>query len=99
MSRISFLILLLAACCSNYAYGFCSDPSPPYRKPQKPSPPFCINEWTNTHTCEDWTIDLYYQELDAYQAEVNRYMRDLQTYVEEAVEYAECEIKELERGY
>ena len=24
-------------------------------KPTKPMVPFCVNEYSNTHTCDDWT--------------------------------------------
>ena len=40
--------------------GYCSAPSVPYGgAPSKPSKPYCINEFSNTHTCDDWEIDSY----------------------------------------
>ena len=39
--------------------SFCYEPSPPWSKPSKPMVPWCVDEWTNTHTCSDWEIDSY----------------------------------------
>ena len=66
------------------------------RTPIKPSTPWCVNEWNNTHTCDDWEIEQYYFDLENYQHEADRFVRKLNKYVEDAVEYAECRARELE---
>ena len=36
-------------------------------KPTKPSVPYCVNEWSNTHTfCDDWTINSYNRDVENY---------------------------------
>ena len=87
---------------------WCSEamaPSAPssWSKPTKPSVPFCVNEWNNTHTCDDWTITSYNNDLQNYRYDVENYQRELQYYVDEAqrfvndvYEYANCEIRNLD---
>lgn len=65
-------------------------------KPSKPMTPFCVNEWNNTHTCDEWQINSYYSDLDQYRYEVENYINDLQRYVDDAVDYAQCEIRSLD---
>jgi hypothetical protein len=77
-------------------YAFCSEPSAPYWKPSKPSVPYCVNEYANTHTCDDWVIESYYSDLDSYRYEVQRYINELQQYVSNASDYANCEISNLD---
>ena len=78
------------------SYAYCSQPSAPYSKPSKPTVPFCVNEWSNTHTCDDFTIQNYNNNLESYRYEVQNYVRELQRYVDNAVAYANCEIDNLE---
>ena len=92
----------------NYVYGFCYAPTAPSNwdrptKPTKPMVPFCVNEWNNTHTCDDWTITSYNNDLQNYRYDVENYQRELQYYVDEAqrfvndaYEYANCEIRNLD---
>ncbi|HQZ13799.1 MAG TPA: hypothetical protein PK286_13035 [Devosia sp.] len=87
------------------ALGYCSDPSAPSfygSKPIAPSKPYCINSYTNTHTCSDWEVSSYNSDIDRYndalrqyQWDVDRYVDELKSYIDEAVEYAECEIRAL----
>lgn len=86
----------LSILCSNVNAYYCSEPSPPFTKPQKPNTPYCVNEWTNSHTCDDWQVDSYNRELEAYNRDVERYINDLQVYVSNAANYAQCEIENLE---
>ena len=58
--------------------------------------PYCVNEYTNTHTCSDWELDNYYSELESYNYDVQSYIRQLNEYIDEAVEYAQCEVNSLE---
>ena len=82
----------------NNSFAFyCAEPSPPRYSPSKPIVPFCVNEYNNTHTCDDWQINSYYSDLDRYQFEVQNYVRKLQEYVDDAVEFANCKIKNLDQ--
>jgi len=77
-------------------YSWCSEPLPPYYKPSKPLVPWCVNEWSNTHTCDDWEIDSYNDSIRNYNYEVDSYIMDLQNYVDSAHDYANCEINSLD---
>ena len=82
---------------SSFALAFCVEPTGGFiETPVKPSVPWCVNEWDNTHTCDDWVISNYYDELSNYQAEVEYFITRLNSYVDEAVEYAQCRAAELE---
>ena len=50
-----------------------------------------VNEWDNTHNCDEWEIQRYCSELDAYGAEAQYFINSLNSYVDEAVEYAHAE--------
>ena len=75
--------------------SFCYEPSPPWSKPSKPTVPWCVDEWTNTHTCSDWEIDNYNYEVQNYNSAVQNYIYDLQNYLYEAEDYVNCEINSL----
>lgn len=97
MKNIELVIVFIALFSfSMNASAFCSEPSAPFSKPTKPSAPYCVNEWNNTHDCDEWTINNYYSELENYQYEVERYIKELEQYVQSATDYAECEIRNLE---
>jgi hypothetical protein len=73
--------------------AFCYEPSyapdPPTILPgppesyQKPSPPYCLAgfRYSRTHTCDQW-------EIDRYVNDINDYIKKLNTYAEEANEFA-----------
>ena len=63
---------------------------------------FCVNEFTNTHTCDDWEISNYNNEIENYRRDLEDYQRELQDYVDQAnrfandaYRYAECEINSI----
>jgi hypothetical protein len=67
-------------------------------KPTKPTPPYCVNEIMKTHTCSDYQIKAYNNEIDtynsrmrSYKANVDLYISQLKSYIDDAVEYAQCE--------
>ena len=79
------------------ALSFCMEPSVSFlMTPYKPEAPYCVNLYTNTHTCDDWEINNYYDELDNYRFEVNQFIEALNNYVDEASEYARCRANEIE---
>ena len=90
------------------AWAFCYEPYAPdppssYQKPTKPSIPWCVDEYSRTHTCDDWEIDSYNNDLQKYRYEIDDYVNQLETFVAEAqafysssIDYANCEIKSLD---
>jgi len=104
MKVIAFALVGIVA--TSHAYAYCSAPRTPSfygSKPHKPTKPFCINEFSNTHTCSDWEIrnynsevELYNSQIRSYQSSVNSYISDLNTYLRKAKEFAECEIRNLD---
>ena len=106
--KIFIGISLIVFFFNTYAFGFCYAPTAPSNwdrptKPTKPFVPYCVNEWNNTHTCDDWTINSYNSDVDNYNSQlrsysydVDEYIRKLQYYVNEASEYANCEIRNLD---
>ena len=104
-----FLMTLLIVCLFPGVGGaFCLAPNPPpspptlYR-PQPPIPPYCLNEFTGTHTCQDWEIANYNNAIQQYKIELQDYLLQLQQYVSNAEQfaneariYATCEINSLQ---
>ena len=107
MKKISKIIIVFFLLQTS-VYSYCSEPRTPsapssWSKPSKPSVPFCVNEWNNTHTCDDWTINSYNSSLQSYRYDVQSYQRELQRYVSDAqsfankaLSYANCEIRNLD---
>jgi hypothetical protein len=89
-------VLVLFSTTTPSAFAYCMEPTAPYRKPTKPTVPFCVNEFTNTHTCDDWQIDTYNSEIDTFNFEYPRYVKALNLYLDEAVAYAQCELDSLD---
>jgi len=77
------------------SYSYCYEHSPPWSKPTKPSMPWCVNEWNNTHTCSDWEIESYYSDIRIYYYDVENYVNDLNNYLYDAEDYVRCEINSL----
>ena len=88
-----FLFLLLIP---NLVMPFCSAPSAPFGgAPSKPSKPYCIHEFSNTHTCSDYEIDSYNNALRNYKNDVERFVDNLQDYLRDAQDYVNCEIRNI----
>ena len=93
---------------SETTHAFCSTPYAPdppstFMKPTKPSAPWCVDEYARTHSCDDWEINSYYNDLDSYRNEIENYVRQLKSFVyeaeafySEAVAYANCEISSFD---
>jgi|GEM_PF-846657 hypothetical protein len=71
-------------------------------KPTKPIKPFCLNEISNTHTCDEMTvsqynldIDTYNSRLSVYQDAARIYIYELNEYIKKAKEFARCEADSL----
>ena len=92
MKKLLLLLLLIP----NLVMGYCSEPSAPYGgAPSKPSKPYCINEFSNTHTCDDWEIDSYNNALRSYKYDVERFVDNLQGYLRNAKDYVNCQIRNI----
>ncbi len=96
---------VIAIALTTTAFGYCFEPSAPRfsgYKPTEPHTPFCINKFSNSHTCSEWEIDSYNREVESYNSQlrtyqwaVDSYVDDLNTYVDDAVTYAKWEISDL----
>ena len=95
MKRFNVALVIFMAF-STVAGAFCSEPSIYLSTPSKPSVPFCVNEWDNTHTCDEWQIQSYYSDLESYRSEAQDFIDSLNEYVDEAMEYAQCRAAEME---
>ena len=93
---LSFLAGIITIGFSSAATAFCIEPSAPGYRPDKPSVPWCVNEFAGTHTCDEWEINDYYAAIDRYNSEVSDYVNQLNLYIDEAVAYAQCEVANLE---
>ena len=96
MGKKLILFIFVLFLMPSVAIAWCIEPSAPYSKPSKPSVPFCVNEWNNTHTCSDWEISSYNSSISSYNNEISNYIRDLQNYVNDASSYASCEIESID---
>lgn len=84
---------------------YCTPPVAPSffeTKPTKPIKPFCLNEITNTHTCDEWIVSKYNIEVDTYNGRLREYqdaariyIDELNSYLKKAREYAQCEVENL----
>lgn len=67
-------------------------------KPQRPTPPSCVDEARSRHPCRAPVINAYNAQLDVagraftdYVAKLNNYSADLNDYASAASRYALCE--------
>ena len=91
---IGFVFVGLLAGTAN---AYCAEPSLYMATPLKPNIPYYINEWNNTHTCDDWVIQNYYDDMNSYADEVETFMNALNNYVSEASEFARCKAGEIQQ--
>jgi len=91
----SLAALVLFVSDSSSVFGFCSEPSAP-NAPWSPPPtaPYCFNEWDRTHTCDQWEIDSWIDEINKYINEMADYANEAQEFARDAVDYANCQIEE-----
>jgi len=90
-------LLLFLFIIPDLVMAYCSEPSAPYGgPPSKPSAPYCVNEWNNTHTCDDWEIDSYNNSLRNYKSEVEDYVRKLNNYLRDAQDYVNCQVRNID---
>ncbi len=95
------LIALLALPTSSGA--FCSEPSFYSSEPSfsaiepsapssysRPDAPFCLSDYsyTGTHSCGEWELNNYFNEVDNYINELNDYIEDANRFAADAIAYA-----------
>jgi|GEM_PF-1433978 len=117
LSRVSpvaiFLCVFAMTILASFdANAYCSEPSffqnPPINGASysKPSAPYCMSnyKYSGTHTCEDYQINAYVNEIDAYveslrrfAQEANRFAEEAITFANNAVDFANCEIEDAYR--
>ena len=93
---IHFMVLALSMMVGSHARAYCSEPSFYMSTPDKPSVPYCVNEWNNTHTCDEWELQNYYDDMERYSSDVQEFIDALNYYVSEASNFAQCMASQLE---
>ncbi len=92
------------------AHAFCSEPSFYELAPdapgsyEKPEIPYCLSDYSysGSHTCDDWEIDSYFDDVNNYIDKLNDYVQEANEmarraarFAEEAYEYAKCEVNDV----
>ena len=90
------------------AQAYCSEPSFSERTPSapysKPDKPYCLSSFdvTGEHSCSDWEIRSYLEEIERYIRDLNTYHSEAVNFANEAIrysnealEYAKCEADEV----
>ena len=116
MARFRFRALsVLATLVFNFgpteqSHAYCSEPSFFQSAPDapgsysKPDVPYCLSSYSNsrTHTCDDWQINSYLDEvreyvrkLRDYADEANNFANAAILFANEAVNYAKCEAEDV----
>ena len=96
MGRYFAILFAFTVSVASPANAYCSEPSFYLSTPSKPSVPYCVNEWNNTHTCDEWEIQNYYDEMENYSSEARNFIDGLNEYVSEASDFAQCMAGQLE---
>jgi hypothetical protein len=89
---LTFATILLATSPISAASDIrnCVAPTAPIMYSRKPIVPYCVNEITHTHTCDEFTVSQYNSELEAYNRAANRFIQDFNMYVQDVNEYVSC---------
>jgi hypothetical protein len=92
------------------AFGYCSEPSFSSSSPdapgsyEKPDVPYCLSSYKfgGKHTCEEYEIDAYYNEVEDYVRKLKEYVEEANTiasraraFASDALDYAKCEAEEV----
>lgn len=100
----------LMAVAATEAAAFCSEPSFYNSAPNapgsfdRPDVPYCLQEfsWSGRHTCDDWELDGYRDDVEDYVDKLNDYLREAvdfanaaARFAQEAEAYAQCEADEV----
>lgn len=101
---------LVLSVTSTSAMAYCSSPnmwdsapSPP-SSISRPDVPYCLSSYaySGKHTCDQWELDSYFEEVKDYIEELEEYHRDAVEFANAAIDfsnqalaYAQCESKEV----
>jgi len=96
------------------ATAYCSEPyfsqSPPDTPSSyhKPDVPYCLSEYgfSGKHSCEDYEIDMYFdevndyiQKLNDYSSEAINFANETARYANEVTDYARCEADDIKNQH
>lgn len=96
------------------AEAYCSEPSMYETTPSapssysKPSAPYCLSgySYTRKHTCNQWEIDSYIDEVNDYIRKLNDYADEARSFANsaiafanEAADYAKCEADDVKSEF
>lgn len=105
-----FFLSTLVLFIGQSAFAYCSGPYDPDDPPDmpgsysRPDVPYCLSSYSYSgkHTCSEWELRSYFDEVDEYQQKLRNYIRELEgyqaeveAYVEAAAAYAVCEFDEV----
>lgn len=108
-TRAAYLIVFIALSIGN-AHGFCSSPSfyeampDPPSSYERPNVPYCLSgySYTREHTCSEWELDSYFDDVDEYIEDLQKYYSDVVDFANSAalhadyaLRYAKCEAEEV----
>jgi hypothetical protein len=99
------ILMIICGARSATAGVYCTAPEVPTfygTKPTRPTIPFCLNEFNNTNSCDEFVIenynaavDIYNREISEYNSEADLYIDELNRYVRDAQAYTRCEASNL----
>ena len=112
---LPFLLLSLSVVLPmSSAEAYCIEPSvyataplAPYSY-SKPSAPYCLSgySYTRKHTCNQWEIDSYIDEVNDYIRKLNDYADEARSFANsaiafanEAADYAKCEADDVKSEF
>ena len=117
MKRLLLPVLLLSLSVTlpmSNAEAYCSEPSMYETTPSapssysKPSAPYCLSgySYTRKHTCNQWEIDSYIDEVNDYIRKLNDYADEARSFANsaiafanEAADYAKCEADDVKSEF
>ncbi len=96
MRRIASVIVM-AFLAPDMAFAFCSAPSMYEDAPEppgqytKPDVPYCLSgySYTRTHTCDQWELDSYIDEINEYISKLQDYTREAESFANAAAGFAD----------
>lgn len=106
----AFVMAGLMAVAASDAAAFCFEPSFHEIAPDapgsfaRPDVPYCLQEfsWSGRHTCDDWELDSYRNDVEDYVDKLNDYLREAvdfanaaTRFAQDAEAYVRCEADEV----
>jgi hypothetical protein len=104
LTGVAFRFSAMNASAFCYQPSFSESPPDAPWSSSKPSVPYCLSSYSYTgkHTCDDWEVDSYFEEVNRYLRQLRDYADEAEqfaneaiSYANEAIEYANCEGKDV----